>query len=434
MNADRSPSSVPEDPASTLTGLAGQRVWLRVGTLFDGFESRRDAHLVVAPEGIVHVGGEPPPEAVRRGQGAPDLHLPGHTALPGLIEAHSHLFLEGGELDPDRRAAQSKLSDAELLDRARPRLARLLRAGIVAVRDAGDRNGVGLALQRRYRSPERGAMPYVDSPGAAIHRQGRYGSFMARPVEQHGDVVAAVADRVAAGARHIKLIATGIINFEQGAVTAKPQMPLDELVRAVAAARAHGRQVMVHCSGHDGVALCAAAGVDTVEHGFFLDRAQLASLRDRDIAWVPTFAPVRFQLDHAAALGWSDVVRGHLRRILDAHSAHLAAAADLGVRLVAGSDAGSHGVPHAHGLFRELELMEEAGLPASRVLRAATGDAAARLGLEEPLGVLRSGARARFLLTAAPVLETVRHLRAPAVVYCDGAVHTGGDDPAMPGL
>ncbi|MBA4136052.1 MAG: hypothetical protein C0518_01895 [Opitutus sp.] len=412
----------------TTAPLGASPHWLRLGTLFDGFAVHRDVHLVFDRERILHVGGEPPAQLVAAGQSAPNLHLPGHTALPGLIEAHGHLFLEGGELDPTKRAESLKLSDGELLTRAEARLERLIRLGVVAVRDAGDRNGVGLALQRRYRSPARGAMPYVDSPGAAIHHQGRYGSFMALPLQEHGGIEAAVAARVADGARHIKLLATGIINFEQGAVTAKPQMPADELVRAVAAAHAHGRQAMIHCSGHDGVSNCIAARVDTIEHGFFIDRDQLAQLRDHDIAWVPTFAPVQFQFEHAAALGWSDRVRDNLRRILDAHAAHLAAAATLGVRIVAGSDAGSHGVAHGHGLLWELELMERAGLSATRVLQSVTGDAGQRLGFEEPLGVLRAGAAPRFLITAAPVLDSVRHLRSPATVYCDGTVYPAREE------
>ncbi len=430
-----SPGGRPEAALAEAVRRAGSApLWLRVGTLFDGFAVRRDAHLVFDAQAIRHVGDEPAATLIRPGQSAPDLHLPHYAALPGLIEAHGHLFLEGGELARAKRADYLKLSESELLARALPRLERLLRLGIVAVRDAGDRNGVGLALQRRYRSPQRGLMPCVDSPGAAIHHQGRYGAFMARPLEEHGGIEAAVAARVAEGARHIKLLATGIINFEKGAVTAKPQMPVEELARAVQAAHARGRQAMIHCSGHDGVANCIAARADTIEHGFFLDCDQLAQMRDIDLAWVPTFAPVQFQVEHAAALGWSDLVRGNLQRILEAHAAALAHAATLGVRIVAGSDAGSHGVAHGHGLLWELELMERAGLPAERVLRAATGDAAARLHFEERFGTLAAGARPRFLLTAAPVLDSVRHLRTPAAVYYDGTLHLGGDAASVAGL
>jgi len=323
----------------------------------------------------------------------PDLHLPHHTALPGLIEAHAHLFLEGGELDPARRATYLGLHETELLARAQTRLPRLLRLGILAVRDAGDRNGVGLALQRRDLSTSRGEMPYLDSPGAALHHQGRYGSFMGEPIEALGTIK-----------------------------------------QAVAAAHALGRETMIHCSGHDGVQNCIAARVDTIEHGFFIDRDQLARLRDLDIAWVPTFAPVHFQWEQGKALGWSEPVRANLRRILDDHAARLRDAAELGVRVFAGSDAGSHGVPHGYGFFTELELMEAAGLPTLQTLRSATGASAGRLGLREDQGRLRIGARSRFLLTEAPVLEGVRHLRQPVTVVFDHAEFSGRDLASKPGL
>lgn len=413
----------------------GDPVWLTVGTLFDGERVQRESHLVFDRSEILHVGDAwPAAMQAKLGRAEPDLRLPQHVLLPGLIDAHTHLFLEGGEEDPGRRAAYLKNTDEALLRSAEERLPRMRRAGVLAVRDAGDRNGVGLALQARYRSQRRGAMPYLDSPGAAIHHQGRYGTFMGRPVEEHGEVETCIAARVREGAHRIKILATGIINFEKGAVVAKPQFSVEELTRAVAAARAHGRQTMIHCSGHDGVALCVAARVDTIEHGFFVDSEQLRLLRDLDIAWVPTFAPVQFQVDAAATLGWSDAIKANLQRILDAHAARLAEAGRLGVRIVAGSDAGSHGVPHAHGFFRELELMQAAGLSAVEVLRSATGASAARLGLAEDVGRLRVGAKARFLLTPAPVLDHVRHLRAPMTVVFDGEIETGGDDPAVPGM
>jgi imidazolonepropionase-like amidohydrolase len=191
---------------------------------------------------------------------------------------------------------------------------------------------------------------------------------------------------------------------------------------------------MIHCSGNDGVQNCIAARVDTIEHGFFIDRDQLARLRDLNIAWIPTFAPVQFQWEHGTALGWSELVRSNLRQILDDHAARLREAGELGVRIIAGSDAGSHGVPHGYGFFTELEIMEAAGLSTLQVLRSATGASAGRLGLREDQGRLRIGARSRFLLTDAPVLQGVRHLRQPLTVVFDHAVFSGGDVSTKPGL
>ncbi len=419
-----------------LHAARGVPVWLQVGTLFDGLGSTvRDGHLVYEANGIRHAGAAPPlADVLRPGQTRPDAILPAHTVLPGLVEAHAHLFLEGGEADPARRAEYLKQTDAELTARAGPRLRRLLEIGVIAVRDAGDKNGTGLALQARYRAPGREAMPYVDSPGAAIHHRGRYGSFMGGPLEDFPSVEACVDARLAAGAQRIKLIATGIINFEAGAVLAAPQMPAEELTRFTAAARARGRQTFAHCSGNDGVNHCVAARVDTIEHGFFIDDTQLARLRDADLGWVPTFAPVQFQVDHAEALGWSPAIRSNLQRILDSHAASLAKAGQLGVRVIAGSDAGSHGVPHGWGLLTELTLMERAGLTSAQVLHAATGAGATRLGFAEEFGVLRAGAKARFILTEHSPLATVANLAREKCVVYDGEVFARGDNREEPGL
>ncbi len=409
-------------------------VWLRVGTLLDGASTApaRDAHVVYDAGAIRFVGraGQtPPPGVVRAGQTAPDLHAPDATLLPGLTDAHAHLFLEGGELDFDRRAAYLKQSPEQLLALALPRLEKLVRLGVTGVRDAGDKDGVGLALSRRYKALSSrpsalssDPMPYVESPGAAIHHRGCYGGFMGSPLEDFASPAECVASRVAAGADRIKLIPTGIINFKQGAVTTEPQMTVDELRALVAAARAAGRQTFAHASGDAGIERVVESGVDSVEHGFFVRDDQLARMRDRRTAWVPTFAPVQLQVDHAARFGWDATVVGHLRRILDGHAASLVRAHALGVPIVAGSDAGSCGVAHGLGFYHELELMERAGLPALAVLNAATGVGADRLEYREKIGRIAPGWRSRFILTPHNPLATVANLRRPKTVVFDGAV------------
>ena len=301
----------------------------------------------------------------------PDLDLPDHTLLPGLIEAHAHLFLEGGELNLEKRSAYLKQTPGALLHAATARLEKLLRLGIIAVRDAGDKDGVGLALSKLYRSCRRKEadpsidsageirlltsaatsrlMPYIDSPGAAIHHRGRYGSFMAEPIENFASPRDCVEARVKAGADRIKLIPTGIINFKAGAVTSEPQMSTEEVSAIVQAAKSFGKQTFAHASGDDGIERAIDGGVDSIEHGFFMRDDQLARLRDRQIAWVPTFAPVQEQVDHADQMGWDERVVSNLKRILEQHAASLVKAHELGVQIIAGSDAGSVGVGHGHG-------------------------------------------------------------------------------------
>lgn len=401
-----------QDVAQIPAATAGRRVWLRVGTLIDGSGTAplRDAHVVYSQAGILYAGADTPPaELAKNGQAAtaPDAELPDYTLLPGLIDAHTHMFLEGGELDLDKRAAFLKQSPEELLERARGRLEKIVGIGVTAMRDCGDKDGVGLALSRLCSSPDRPTMPYIDSPGAAIHHRERYGSFMGEPIEDFSTAAACVAARVNAGADRIKLIPTGIINFKQGAVTTAPQMTTEEIAAIVAAAKSHNRQTIAHGSGDDGIERIIEGGVDSIEHGFFLRDNQLAKMRDRQVAWAPTFSPVQKQVDHADRFGWDAHVLRNLRKILDRHAATLVKAHAMGVQVIAGSDAGSCGVVHGLGFLEELELMERAGLAPTAIIHSATGASARRLAFKERFGEIKPGYLSRFILTRHSPLETV---------------------------
>jgi imidazolonepropionase-like amidohydrolase len=442
-----------------------QPVWLHVGTLLDGTSTQpaRDAHVVYNASEILFVGVHgrtPPAEMVRDGQRKPDYSALDATLLPGLIEAHAHLFLEGGELDLDRRAAHLQRSPTELLTAARERLPKLARLGIAGVRDAGDKDGVGLALSKWYKDravgrPLAGAFdsnqqsssglaasdrsdrllsPYYESPGAAIHHRGRYGGFMADALENCASAQACVEARVAAGADRIKLIPTGIINFKKGAVTSEPQMTTDEVAALVAAAKSFQRQTFAHASGDVGIDRAIDGGVDSIEHGFFLRDDQLAKLRDRQIAWVPTFAPVQAQVKHAAIVGWDAEIVANLECILEQHARTLVKAHELGVTIIAGSDAGSYGVPHGTGFLDELEWMERAGVPAIAVINAATGASAGRLQYQEKIGRVAVGYASRFILARHSPIETVGNLRRRRSVIFDGLNFDTTEEADVAGL
>ena len=424
---------------TSVLNCGSSSVWLRVGTLLDGTSTQpvRDANIVYNAREILFVGAAnelPPAKLLKDRQRDPDVVAPDCTLLPGLIDAHAHLFLEGGELNIDKRAAYLKQTPQELLESALKRLDKIMKLGVIGVRDAGDKDGVGLALSKLYMSDKRPLMPYLDSPGAAIHHKGRYGSFMGDPIENYPTPCACVEARVKAGADRIKLIPTGIINFQKGAVTTDPQMSTQELLELVAAAKSFGKQTFAHASGDKGIENVVEGGVDSVEHGFFIRDDQLSRMRDRGIAWVPTFAPVQEQVDHADLMGWNAEIVGNLQKILDQHAASLAKADSMGVQIVAGSDAGSCGVAHATGLLYELELMEKAGMPAIAVINAATGSSSNRFGYKEKFGCIKPGYASRFILTEHSPLNGVANLRKRKFVVFDGAAHDSGESPDTSGL
>jgi imidazolonepropionase-like amidohydrolase len=304
------------------------------------------------------------------------------------VEAHSHLFLDGGQLDFTVRNDYLNASGEEMLTVARDNIAANLAAGVTLVVDAGDRYGVN------HRSRLEAGRVTVRSAGTALRRPGRYGGFMAREVTTGEEISRAISE-ISASADDLKVILTGIIDFKAGVVKGEPQFDREELRSIVLQARECGLRTFVHCSGIAGLEVAAAAGVDSIEHGFFMNRDILKAMADKSISWVPTFSPVHFQWQHPEIAGWDGQTVANLRRILDSHLEHVALANDMGVPLVAGSDAGSHGVRHGEALIDELDFFFRAGLSMEEVLKSATSRPRSRWGVEA--ATLAAGQRADFI-------------------------------------
>jgi imidazolonepropionase-like amidohydrolase len=395
-----------------------QPVWLRVGKLLDARRKRiiENAHLVYDGSGILHIGTTPPSEEILRCAAMVD--LPDVAAIPPLFDAHTHISLCGSELDADQRSIAQKRAPEAILAEAETRARALLARGVIGMRDGGDKDGVGLELSEKSQAAaEACGLPRVLSPGPGIHRKGRYGSFFCQPLDDHSSIHDCVAHRVQSGADHIKIVPTGIINFAKGAVTASPQLTTEEVRELVTASKPHTRMVMAHASGSEGIQNAIDGGVDTIEHGYFISRDQLAAMRDRGIAWVPTFAPVHMQIVHAGIMGWDPTVLDHLRRILDAHAESLRHALQIGARILVGSDAGSYGVPHASGLVEEMLLMEAAGMTTLDVLCEVAFGNANTLAPLLPHRLLETGCPATFLLVSAASFDSIRCFENPIVIF-----------------
>lgn len=383
---------------------------LAVDGWFDGETRREEPTTFIVRDGRIQqiAAGDFTADFARRG-------IPterGGFLLPGLIDAHVHLFLDGPPTNGEQRSAHLKQPREALVDAARANARQALACGVTEVRDAGDRHGINHAIRAEAQADS--GLARVRSAGQAVKRPKRYGAFMARDVEDNAAIRHSV-NELATESDEIKLILTGIINFEAGAVTDEPQFDLDAARLVVDTARAAGRKTFAHCSGKKGLAIAARAGVDSIEHGFFMDRETLALMRDTHIAWTPTFCPVHFQWAHPDAVGWSANTVGNLRRILDEHAAHLHLADQMGVTLLVGTDAGSMGVDHGHAVFDEIERYLEAGLSLEKTLQAATAAARRHFGHTTP--VLTHGAAFDAILLDASPFTRVDALRRPRRIF-----------------
>jgi imidazolonepropionase-like amidohydrolase len=391
--------------------MSGTELALVVDEWFDGALRRCSMATFFVRQGRI--------EQIIRGDAGADLAARGVAVergaflMPGLVDAHAHLFLNGAPTDTPTRSAHLKKPLDDLVEAARSNARQALACGVTLVRDAGDRHGINHRI--REESRRAGAdLCHVRSGGLGVKRPKRYGGLMARVVEDD----AAIRESVAALARdndEIKLILTGIIDFDAGAVTDEPQFGLDEARLVVDTARSNGRTTFAHCSGEKGLQIAADAGVGSIEHGFFMNRETLAVMRDKQIAWTPTFCPVHFQWAHPEAAGWSPRTVGNLRRILDAHAKHLAMADEMGVPLLVGTDAGSMGVEHGHALFDEIDRYLEAGLTLEATLTAATAGARSHFGMSHP--ELTVGAPFDAVLLSASPFTQLSALRKPLRVW-----------------
>jgi imidazolonepropionase-like amidohydrolase len=356
-----------------------------------------------------------------RGENLPVLHVP--FVMPGLVEAHCHLFLDGAELDVEARKKYLAAPREAMLAVGRRSLRQNLVAGVTLVRDAGDAHGINTQLKAE--SGPAGCS--ILSAGCALRKAGRYGSFMAIEATDTASIVRAMHE-LAPTADQLKILLTGIIDFERGQMKGGVQFDVEETRLIVRTARELGRRTFAHCSGLDGLKIAVEAGIDSIEHGFFMERDILHGMADQGIAWVPTFSPVYFQYERPDPAGWNSETVTGLWRILEQHFEHVALAVEMGVPIVAGSDAGSYGVPHGQGLIDELLFLRRAGLPIEVVLAAATSLPRCLWGCEP--ADIRPGCRADVIgLAGSPFadMENLRHVR--MVLRGASRLNLGGERP-----
>jgi len=290
--------------------------------------------------------------------------------MPGLVEAHCHLFLDGGELDFKKRSAYLKSDRENMLNVCRKNIDKNLAHGISLIRDAGDIHGLNQQIKSEL-SEVKNYTPMLRSPGTAIRKTKRYGSFMAREVDNINDIEKLITE-TSPNIDDLKVLITGIIDFDAGAVKGKPQFSEEELLAISKKALECNIQTFAHCSGVDGIKLAIKTHMNSIEHGFFMETQYLEAMAEKNISWVPTYSPVHFQWDRPELANWSKVAVTKLRQILDNHLEQIKKANKTGVSLIAGSDAGSYGVEHGKALIDELFFFEQAGLSTKDILISAT--------------------------------------------------------------
>ena len=260
-------------------------------------------------------------------------------------DAHIHMLLDG----ENWRAAIARHRDAPDEDSIRAVLARYKALGITQLRDGGDRWGV---CTRAAQMAGAYGIVYI-TPSFPIYRAGQYGSFIGRGYSDLTEYGALVERAVREGADFIKVMISGIMDFDRfGVITGEPYAP-EEIRELIRIAHAAGLRVMAHANGARTVRAAAEAGVDSVEHGAYLDDAALRAMAEHGTLWVPTIVTI------GNLIGCGRYPDDVLRPLFALHAENIRRAAALGVPIAVGSDAGAYRVPHGSGAADERRYLAD---------------------------------------------------------------------------
>ena len=258
-------------------------------------------------------------------------------------DCHIHMVLDGA----DWKAAIGAHRDGPAEGLIRARLERYRQLGFSYLRDGGDRWGVG--KRARELAPEYGIR--YRTPLAPLCKMGHYGGFIGEKYSSLREYAALVEEQRKQGADFVKIMISGLMDFNRFGVLTEDGLEPGEIRELIHIAHDQGLAVMAHANGAGTVEAAAAAGVDSIEHGAYLDNGALHAMVENGTVWVPTLSTI------GNLRGRGRFNETAVREILDSAAQNVRSFANLGGLLAPGTDAGAWAVPH--GSLTEYALLRE---------------------------------------------------------------------------
>ncbi len=393
----------------------------------------RAAHLLDVERGALVSPGEVLVRGNRIVEAGPSVHHPsavlvidlgGATLMPGLIDAHVHLFLHPGA--EDLQTVVESVPERTILAEIAAR--EDLMAGFTAERDMGT-EGAGSADSAIRNAINAGLIPgprlrvsgnAIDILGGhedAIHfNPAEHISSNATYANNADELIAVIRAQLKQGADFIKIYQTGPDHLIDGKFTTPYQYTQSQLEAAVQETARVGTRVGVHCTGEPGALYAVRAGVASIDHAYQLSAETMRIMRERQIYAVPTFTITEYFAAHADTPAAAD----RERALLAFHAVEFRKQLAAGVPMAVGSDVG----PFPHGTqAREFELMVQYGMSPADVLRASLLNGARLLGWEGAIGQLKAGYFADIIAVPGNPLEDISTLKHVGFVMKNGVVY-----------
>jgi imidazolonepropionase-like amidohydrolase len=414
--------------ATLIAGAAQAATLIHAGRLIDGVSD-----LVKSNQTVVVEGGRI--TAIENGFRAPAagdrvIDLKNGSLLPGLFDMHVHITSEYSrttEIDSYKKNEGDVTLDGVVYAQ------RTLLAGFTTVRDLGDSYRASIQLRNAINA-DKVPGPRIIAAGKSIASTGGHADptngwarkFPADPGPGDGvingveDGRKAVRQRYKEGSDTIKITATGgVLSIAKNGLN--PQMTEEEIRAVVATARDYGFKVAAHAHGTEGIKRAVRGGVDTIEHGTFLDDEGIKLMKERGTFYVPTISAGRWVFDQAQDPAFFPaVVRPKALQVGPQIQSTFARAYKAGVKILFGTDTGVS----RHGQnAREFVLMVESGMPAMEAIRAATSVPAKFLELDDKVGSIAVGKLGELVGVPGNPLDDIGVMERVVFVMKDDTVY-----------
>jgi imidazolonepropionase-like amidohydrolase len=400
---------------------------IRAGVLIDGVSSgpKQNQLIVIRGNRVESIGNA----SARIPEGARVIDLSKATVLPGLIDAHTHVFLQGE--DPAEGGYDAQLlKDPLALRAARATVSarRALEQGFTTIRDVETEGagygdvGIKTAIERGYiPGPRMFVVTRAISSTGGYNLEG-YAPEVAVPkgaqiVDGPVEARKATREQLEHGADWIKVYMTHRSWLDkQGNLFSQPTLTLEELKAIVDEAHGWGRKVACHAYNGVGLRRSLDGGCDSIEHGLELDDAAIAQMVKQGTWLCPTMAAYYhwWEPENTPA-GKRD------RKRVALHGPSLQKAVKAGVKIAFGSDVG--GFSWSEPIAQEFPRMVEFGMTPMAAIQSATSRAAQMLGMAGELGVIASGAYADIVAVPGDPLKDIKVLERVSFVMKDGKVY-----------
>ncbi len=348
------------------------------------------------------------------------------TVLPGLIDCHVHAGFDG---TIDMEKSMMELFPYFVL-KSGYNVKQDLEAGFTTLRCMGDKGYLDIGLKMAI---ERGVIkgPRLVTSGHAISITGGHADMHLPPdipiyqgfgavADGPAEVMKAVRQQIRFGADIIKLMATGGV-LSGADEPGSQQLSLHEMQIAVEEARKAGKKVAAHAQGNSGIKAAIEAGVDSIEHGFFLDEAAIQMLLDKGVYLCPVHQALKRLCERGPASGVPEYAYRKAKFVEEAAINSLQTAIKAGVKIVVGTDVGTAFNPHGENA-EELALLVKNGMTTRQAIAAATTVAAELLGMADQIGTLSPGKFADLIAVKGDPLEDVTVLNSVDFVMKDGEI------------